>query len=220
MPGLEPRRGHPGGRSGVLPERSSWRRRPSFSFRSPLFLLGPAFHGSGPVVRPAGRQGGCAPSPAISRAYPVTARMASRTVSPSRFCLASISVLELSIDRIFSVNSCPAIRCLRAPARAVSRSISSMIPAMRLGVVMAGFFPMSGRSAGAGSRPPALLLHSAGRPGETPLPSLVSLLAACVHRPGLVMTCSGRVQPGPARLAGMCSGLGWRTGFPRAAPAV
>ena len=60
---------------------------------------------------------------------------------------------------------------------------------------------MSGRSAGAGSRPPALLLHSAGRPGETPLPSLVSLLAACVHRPGLVMTCSGRVQPGPARPA-------------------
>ena len=27
--------------------------------------------GPGPVVRPAGRQGGCAPSPAISRAYPV-----------------------------------------------------------------------------------------------------------------------------------------------------
>ena len=60
--GIKPRRnarpgaaaGHPGGRSGVLPERSPWRRRPSFSFRSPLFLLGPEFHGSGPVVRLAG----------------------------------------------------------------------------------------------------------------------------------------------------------------------
>ena len=57
MPGLEPLRGHPEGRSGVLPERSSWRRRPSFSFRSPLFLLGlefHEFHGSGPAVRLAG----------------------------------------------------------------------------------------------------------------------------------------------------------------------
>ena len=60
--GIKPRRnarpgaaaGHPGGRSGVLPERSPWRRRPSFSFRSPLFLLSPEFHGSGPVVRLAG----------------------------------------------------------------------------------------------------------------------------------------------------------------------
>ena len=42
----------------------------------------------------------------------------------------------------------------------------------------------------------ALSAQRGARPGETPLPSLVSLLAACVHRPGLVVTCSGRVWCG------------------------
>ena len=72
-----------------------------------------------------------------------------------------------------------------------------------------------------------VLEQSGAQRGETPLPSLGfpprrlrSSALGSLPGPWLVMTCSGRVRPDPARLAGMCSGLGWRTGFPRAAPAV
>ena len=69
---------------------------------------------------------------------------------------------------------------------------------VRLSMLLSVFQYLSvpGRSDCAGGRPPALFLHSAGRLGETPRPSLVSLLAACVHRPGLFVTCSGRVWRG------------------------
>ena len=71
---------------------------------------------------------------------------------------------------------------------------------------------MSGRSPCAGSSPPALFPHSApgARPGETPVPSPVAVLAAWVHRPGLAVAllppgsagsgAAGRsvFRPGPA----------------------
>ena len=56
---------------------------------------------------------------------------------------------------------------------------------------------MSGRSPCAGGSPPALFPHSApgARPGETPLPSPVAVLAAWVHRPGLAVAL---LPPDPA----------------------
>ena len=131
--------------------------------------IGPALSSGWPAterIRPA--------APAISCAYPVTADVASRTVSPGLACVSIISVLEQNGAR----RSCPWVSLLAACVQRGETPLMSL-----------GFPPRRLRSSALGSLP----------------------------GPWLVTTFPGWSRAWMVRL---CPGLGWRTGFPRAAPAV